>query len=111
VADVASQAGLVLSNVGLIEDLRASRQRLVAAQDETRRRLERNIHDGAQQDLVALAIKLRLAETTVNEEPARLMLGELQADAADLPGALLPAPDPARADSPGSHTPSTRPNG
>jgi signal transduction histidine kinase len=82
VADVASQAGLVLSNVGLIEDLRASRQRLVAAQDETRRRLERNIHDGAQQDLVALAIKLRLAETTVNEEPARLMLGELQADAA-----------------------------
>ena len=57
VADVASQAGLVLSNVGLIEDLRASRQRLVTAQDEARRRLERNIHDGAQQDLVALAIK------------------------------------------------------
>jgi signal transduction histidine kinase len=93
VADVASQAGLVLSNVGLIEDLRASRQRLVAAQDETRRRLERNIHDGAQQDLVALAIKLRLAETTVNEEPARLMLGELQADAA---GALENLRDLAR---------------
>jgi signal transduction histidine kinase len=93
VADVASQAGLVLSNVGLIEDLRASRQRLVAAQDETRRRLERNIHDGAQQDLVALAIKLRLAETTVNEEPARLMLGELQADAA---GALQNLRDLAR---------------
>src|SRR6266516_3558296 len=49
VADVASQAGLVLSNVGLVEDLRASRQRLVTAQDEARR-LERNIHDGAQQD-------------------------------------------------------------
>jgi signal transduction histidine kinase len=81
VTDVASQAGLVLSNVGLIEDLRASRQRLVAAQDETRRRLERNIHDGAQQDLVALAIKLRLVETSVNEEPAKQMLGELQADA------------------------------
>ncbi len=48
VADVASQAGLVLSNAGLIEDLQASRQRLVAAQDEARRRLERNIHDGAQ---------------------------------------------------------------
>ena len=61
VADVASQAGLVLSNAGLIEDLRASRQRLVTAQDEARRRLERNIHDGAQQDLVALGIKLRLA--------------------------------------------------
>ena len=81
VTDVASQAGLVLSNVGLIEDLRASRQRLVAAQDETRRRLERNIHDGAQQDLVALAIKLELVATAVNEEPAREMLGELQADA------------------------------
>jgi signal transduction histidine kinase len=81
VTDVASQAGLVLSNVGLIEDLRASRQRLVATQDETRRRLERNIHDGAQQDLVALAIKLKLVATEVNEEPARQMLGELQADA------------------------------
>jgi signal transduction histidine kinase len=80
VADVASQAGLVLSNVGLIEDLRASRQRLVTAQDETRRRLERNIHDGAQQDLVALAIKLRLTATTVNDEPAKQMLGELQAE-------------------------------
>jgi signal transduction histidine kinase len=67
--DVASQAGLVLSNAGLIEDLRASRQRLVAAQDEARRRLERNIHDGAQQDLVALVIKLRLADMTVDEGP------------------------------------------
>jgi signal transduction histidine kinase len=82
VADVASQAGLVLSNVSLIEDLRASRQRLVAAQDEARRRLERNIHDGAQQDLVALAIKLRLAATAADDDPARHFLGELQADAA-----------------------------
>jgi signal transduction histidine kinase len=83
VTDVASQAGLVLSNVGLIEDLRASRQRLVAAQDETRRRLERNIHDGAQQDLVALAIKLKLAGITVDEDPAEVkqMLDELHADA------------------------------
>jgi signal transduction histidine kinase len=83
VADVASQAGLVLSNAGLIEDLRASRQRLVAAQDEERRRIERNIHDGAQQDLVAMAIKLRLAGTTVDEDPAEAkeIIGELQADA------------------------------
>jgi signal transduction histidine kinase len=81
VTDVASQAGLVLSNVGLVEDLRASRQRIVAAQDEARRRLERNIHDGAQQDLVALAIKLRLAATTVDDDPAKQILGELQADA------------------------------
>jgi signal transduction histidine kinase len=95
VADVASQAGLVLSNAGLIEDLRASRQRLVAAQDETRRRLERNIHDGAQQDLVALAIKLQLADVTVDEDPAQAkqILGELKADAA---GALENLRDLAR---------------
>jgi signal transduction histidine kinase len=81
VTDVASQAALVLSNVGLVEDLRASRQRLVTAPDEARRRLERNIHDGAQQDLVALAIKLRLAAETVDDDPARQILGELQTDA------------------------------
>ena len=81
VTDVASQAGLVLSNAGLVEDLRASRQRLVTAQDEARRRLERNIHDGAQQDLVALAIKIKLAATAVSDEPARQMLGELQTEA------------------------------
>jgi signal transduction histidine kinase len=94
VADVASQAGLVLANAGLIEDLRASRQRLVTAQDEARRRLERNIHDGAQQDLVALGIKLRLADMTV-EDPVqtRELLGELQADAA---GALTNLRDLAR---------------
>jgi signal transduction histidine kinase len=83
VTDVASQAGLALSNAGLIEDLRASRQRLVAAQDDERRRLERNLHDGAQQDLVALAIKLRLASSVVDEDAAeaKQLLGEMQAEA------------------------------
>ena len=95
VADVASQAGLVLANAGLIEDLRASRQRLVTAQDETRRRLERNLHDGAQQDLVALAIKAQLADVTVDEDPAQAkqILGELKADVA---GALENLRDLAR---------------
>jgi signal transduction histidine kinase len=90
VADVASQAGLALSNAGLIEDLRASRQRLVAAQDEARRRLERNLHDGAQQDLVALAVKLRLASTVLDEDTAeaKQLLGELQEDAAGALGNL-----------------------
>jgi signal transduction histidine kinase len=59
--DVAGQAGLVLRNVHLIEDLRASRQRLVAARDTERRKLERNIHDGAQQRLVALAVLYNMA--------------------------------------------------
>ena len=59
---MAAQAGLVLRNVRLIEDLRESRRRIVSAQDERARALERNIHDGAQQQLVALSVKLRLAE-------------------------------------------------
>ena len=71
IGDFAAQAGLVLRNVRLIEDLRASRQRLVAAQDEERRRIERNIHDGAQQQLVALAVKLRLADTVLGRDEER----------------------------------------
>jgi signal transduction histidine kinase len=83
--DVASQAGLVLSNVRLIEDLRASRQRIVAAQDEARRRLERNIHDGAQQQLVALAVKLNLAQALARKDPERAdrLLDVLKAEAAE----------------------------
>jgi len=71
VADLASQAGLVLRNVGLVEELRESRRRLVAAQDHERRKLERNIHDGAQQQLVALAVKARLARQLADRDPAR----------------------------------------
>jgi signal transduction histidine kinase len=57
--DVAAQAGLVLRNARLIDDLRSSRQRLVTTSDEERRRLERNLHDGAQQNLVSVALMLR----------------------------------------------------
>jgi signal transduction histidine kinase len=69
VRDVAAQAGLVLRNVGLIADLRASRQRLVSAADEARRGLERNLHDGAQQQLVALRISLGLARQVLADSP------------------------------------------
>jgi signal transduction histidine kinase len=69
--DLAAQAGLVLRNARLIEDLRTSRRRLVTAQDEERRRLERNIHDGAQQQLVALTVKARLAEQMIDRDPAK----------------------------------------
>ena len=84
VADVAAQAGPVLSNAGLISELRESRQRLVTAGDEARRRLERNLHDGAQQDLVALAIKLKIAGGVLGDDDAeaRELLQELQADTA-----------------------------
>jgi signal transduction histidine kinase len=88
-AHLAAQAGLVLRNVRLTEELRArleelqaSRVRIVAAQDQERRRLERNLHDGAQQQLVALAVKQRLAEGMVRRDPdkAASMLAELQRD-------------------------------
>jgi signal transduction histidine kinase len=61
VSDVAGQAGLILRNVRLIEDLRASRRRLIDARDEERRKLERDLHDGAQQRLVALSVLYGLA--------------------------------------------------
>jgi signal transduction histidine kinase len=82
IRDLAAQAGLVLRNAALIDDLKASRVRLVAAQSEERRRIERNIHDGAQQQLVALAVKLKLADTLVGKDEARAhaMLVELQSD-------------------------------
>jgi signal transduction histidine kinase len=101
-ADLAAQAGLVLRNVGLweqlaarLEDIRASRQRLVAAQDEERRRIERNIHDGAQQQLVALTIKLNLAEGLIGTDPdgERELLAEMREEAA---GAVAELRDLAR---------------
>src|SRR6185295_14968695 len=74
-ADLAGQVGLVLKNAGLreqllarLEEIRASRLRLVAAQDAERRRIERNIHDGAQQQLVALAIKLSITESMIGTD-------------------------------------------
>jgi signal transduction histidine kinase len=90
-ADLAAQVGLVLKNAGLreqllarLEEIRASRQRLVAAQDRERRRIERNIHDGAQQQLVALAIKLSITESMIgtDTEGERALLAELRQDAA-----------------------------
>jgi len=85
VSDLAAQAGLVLRNARLIEDLRASRRRLVSAQDEERRRLERNIHDGAQQQLVALTVKARLAEQMVDRDPgkARDLVAQIGAETTD----------------------------
>ena len=53
------------------EELRASRARIVKASDEARRRLERNLHDGAQQRLVALSLSLRLAQSKLGTDPPR----------------------------------------
>ena len=82
VRDLASQAGLVLRNVRLVEELRASQRRLVTAQDHERRRLERNIHDGAQQQMVALSVKTRLARDLTVRDPAKAaeMLTQIDAE-------------------------------
>jgi signal transduction histidine kinase len=90
VTDLASQAGLVLRNYGLtaelmarLEDVRMSRQRIVAAADEARRRLERDIHDGAQQQLVAMLVQLNLAQMVAARESPKVqeMLTQIKANA------------------------------
>ncbi len=86
---LASQAGLVFRNGRLtaelqatIEELRASRRRLVEAQDEERRKIERNLHDGAQQQLVALSIQLGLLEESAEDAASvRQLAPELQKSA------------------------------
>jgi signal transduction histidine kinase len=84
-AGLAAQAGLVLRWVGLqaelddrraellvrSEEIKASRERLIETQDTERSRLERDLHDGAQQHLVALTVNLRLAQTIVGRSPDR----------------------------------------
>lgn len=78
VDSVAATAGLILRNEALNRQLeqratevRQSRQRLIAAQDAERRRLERDLHDGAQQQVVALKVKLGLAQKLAEREGAR----------------------------------------
>ena len=93
--ELARQVGLALHNMQLDsalqeslgelrranEELKRSRARIVAAGDAERRRLERNLHDGAQQHLVALAVKIRLARDAVEDNDAAdavAMLDELK---------------------------------
>jgi signal transduction histidine kinase len=91
--ELARQTGLAFHNAQLdtalqssldelrrqADELRASRARIVASGDAERRRVERDLHDGAQQHLVALAVNLRLARDVVLDDPpaAAEMLGEL----------------------------------
>jgi len=98
VTDLATQAGMLLHRARLraelarratdlalrADELQESRRRLVDAHDVERRRLERDIHDGAQQHLVALVVNLRLAQTLTGRAPdrARSVLAE-QVDAVD----------------------------
>jgi signal transduction histidine kinase len=86
--DLASQAGLVLRNVRLIEELKISRQRLVTAQDEERRRLERDLHDGAQQRLVTISLALRMARELADPEADRAVAERLDRTSQELSRAL-----------------------
>jgi signal transduction histidine kinase len=97
--ELARQVGLALHNVELdsalqqsldevrryAEELQASRARIVATADAERRKIERNLHDGAQQHLVALAVNLRLARDIVEDDPATAteMLDQLAASIKD----------------------------
>jgi predicted ATPase/signal transduction histidine kinase len=73
---IAGQLTVSLDNAQLYAELAASRARIVAAADQTRRRIERDLHDGAQQRLVALGLQARLAHTVLppgSEELAALL--------------------------------------
>jgi signal transduction histidine kinase len=72
VSDFADLITIAIANANARTELRASRARIVAAADETRRRIERDLHDGAQQRLVSLGLNLRLAEESVSSEQATL---------------------------------------
>jgi signal transduction histidine kinase len=88
-SDLAAQAGQVLRNIGLtgqlrarLAELQASRLRIVAAADDQRRRIERDIHDGAQQQLLAIAATLALAESVAghDEERERALVAQLRTE-------------------------------
>ena len=90
---LAGQAATAIANVGLtarlaeqVAELARSRARIVAAQAAERQRIERNIHDGAQQQVVALIMKLRLARNQLarGDRSADEALDELHADAREL---------------------------
>jgi len=88
-SDLASQAGLILRNVGLTEqlqarlhELHASRLRIVGAQDAERRRIERDLHDGADRQLMGIAAKLAAAQLIAGQdaEREREVMAQLRAE-------------------------------
>ena len=86
-AEFTELLGTAIANTQSRTELSASRARIVAAADETRRRLERDLHDGIQQRLVSLALKARTIETMA-PQPAEEIRGELSGLADGLGTAL-----------------------
>jgi signal transduction histidine kinase len=92
---VAAAARLALHNERLadevraqLDEVRASRERIVTAGDAERRRLERDLHDGAQQRLIALALRLRRLERRAGVTGDVALADELDALAGELEGAM-----------------------
>ena len=71
-----------------LAEVRASRARIIEASDDARRRVERDLHDGAQQRLVALALRLRLVRTAIGREPDTQVAVRLDEATAELRGAI-----------------------
>jgi signal transduction histidine kinase len=86
IADFAELAALAVASADAREQLAASRARIVEASDAARRRFERNLHDGAQQRLVSVALSLRLARSTANDRDAADRI--LESASAELAAAL-----------------------
>ena len=99
-ADFADLVATAIANAATRDELIASRARIVAAADDARRRLERDLHDGAQQRLVSLGLKLRLAEGSVLPEQVDLKkelseialgLSEVSKDLQEISRGIYPA--------------------
>ena len=74
VSAVGAAAAIALENEDRVKELQDSRERIVTAGDDERRRLERNLHDGAQQRLVGIALQLRMLRNRVGDDPAAVAL-------------------------------------
>ncbi|MDT5066488.1 MAG: hypothetical protein QOJ95_2123 [Mycobacterium sp.] len=98
IAEFTDLVGTAVANAQARADLVASRARIVAASDETRRRIERNLHDGIQQRLVSLALRLRTVESSVSDSAA-----ELRTDLTEFNAGLLEAVDELREVARGIH--------
>jgi signal transduction histidine kinase len=96
-ADFTELAGTAVGNAESRAEVAASRTRIVAAADEARRRIERDLHDGAQQHLLALALRLRSAAAAPRES------GEIRTEITDVADGLTGVIDELREISRGIH--------
>jgi signal transduction histidine kinase/HAMP domain-containing protein len=97
-ADFTDLVATAIANAEARAELTTSRARIVATADDTRRRIERDLHDGAQQRLVSLALQLRGAQAGAPPE-----LGELEAELAEIAGGITDVLDDLREMARGIH--------